>query len=73
MLAVACENQHKHNPLPLRKLKQTLSKNSPACLYKIFGSRNITGFLSRIEANSKPFAWLGLLGMTTFEKILVFM
>lgn len=31
------------------------------------GSKKITGFGSLIEAKSKPFAWIGSLGTTTFK------
>ena len=41
--------------------------NSPAALYRTLGSKNMHGFLSRIQDSSSPLAWIGLLGITTWK------
>ena len=47
--------------------KSPAGTSASAFLYKAFGSKNITGLGSLIEAKSNPLAWMGSLGMTTLR------
>ena len=46
---------------------RVMSKNKPAERYRILGSIKMTGFGSRIDPKSKPFAWIGDRGTTIYE------
>lgn len=48
-------------------VKSPVGTLSYALRYKAFGSKNITGLGSLIEASNKPLAWIGSLGTTTFK------